>query len=86
MAFLKLSEIIQGGQSCLPTFGHLFMLLSRVFKPKLVVLLFLCSEVKEKINALTLKTCHFKASRDITTNFRSGTLDNNINKWPKVGK
>ena len=26
------------------------------------------------------------ASEDITTNFDSGTLDNNINKWPKVGK
>ena len=25
-------------------------------------------------------------SRDITTNFDSRTLDNNINKWPKVGR
>ena len=25
MTFLKLSEIIHEGQSCLPTFGHLFM-------------------------------------------------------------
>ena len=38
MAFLKLSEIIEGGQSRLSTFGHLFMLLSRVPKPKLVVI------------------------------------------------
>ena len=37
MAFLKLSEIIQGGQLCLPTFGHLFVLLPRVTEPKLVV-------------------------------------------------
>ena len=48
--------------------------------------LFLFSEIEEKTNASTLKTCHFKASRDITTNFGSGTLDNNINKWPKVGR
>ena len=48
--------------------------------------LFLCSEIEEKINASTLKNCHFKASRDITTIFGSGTLGNNINKWPKVGR
>ena len=42
--------------------------------------LFLCSKIEEKVNALTLKTCHFKASRDITTNFGSVTLGNNINK------
>ena len=36
--------------------------------------------LKEKINALTLMTCHFKASGDITTNLGSGTLDNNVNK------
>ena len=46
----------------------------------------LCSEVEEKINASTLKTCHFKASRDITSHFKSETLDNNINKWPKVDR
>ena len=69
MAFLNLSEIIQGGQSCLLTFGHLFVLLSRVPEPKLVV-----------ISLPALKTCHFKASEDITTNFGSGTLDNNVNK------
>ena len=33
-----------------------------------------------------MKTCHFKASRDITTIFGSGTLGNNINKWPKAGR
>ena len=33
-----------------------------------------------------MKSCHFKASRDITTNFGTGTLDNIINKWPKVGR
>ena len=38
MAFLKLSEIIQIGHSCLPTFGHLFLLLLRVTDPKLVVI------------------------------------------------
>ena len=38
MAFLKLSEIIQGGQLCLPTFGHLLMLLPRVPEPKMVVI------------------------------------------------
>ena len=43
------------------------------------------NEIEEKINASTLKTFHFKASGDITTNFGSWTLDNNINKWPKVG-
>ena len=43
--------------------------------------LFLFSEIEEKINASTLKACHFKASEDITTNFGSGTLYNNINKW-----
>ena len=104
MTLLKLSEIIQGGQSCLPTFGHLFMILSRVPEPKLVVisllsvqwqffkfealifLLLLCSEIDEKINASTLTTCHFKASRDITTNFGSVTFGNKINKWPKVGR
>ena len=47
---------------------------------------FLCSEVEEKIKASTLKTCHFKASGDITTNFSSETLDNLINKRPKVGR
>ena len=60
MTFLKLSEIIHEGQSCLPTFSHLFILLSRVHEPK--------------------------TSEDITTNFGSGTLDNNISKWPKVGR
>ena len=48
--------------------------------------LFLCSEIEEKTSASTLKTCHFKASRDITTIFGSGTLGNNINKWPKAGR
>ena len=48
--------------------------------------LILFSEIEEKINASTLKACHFKASEDITTNFGSGTLDNNISKWPKVGR
>ena len=48
--------------------------------------LFLFSEIEEKINASTLKACHFKASEDITTNFGSETLDNNISKWPKVGR
>ena len=38
MAILKLSEIIQGGQLCLPAFGHLFMLLPRVAEPKMVVI------------------------------------------------
>ena len=38
MAFLKLSEIIQGGQSCLSTFGHLLMVSLRVPDPKLVVI------------------------------------------------
>ena len=38
MAFLILLEIIQGGKSCLPTFGHLLMLLSGVPEPKLVVI------------------------------------------------
>ena len=33
-----------------------------------------------------MKSCYFKASRDITTNFGSLTLGNNINKWPKVGR
>ena len=42
--------------------------------------LFLCSEIEEKINASTLKACHFKDSEDITTNFGSGTIDNNIKK------
>ena len=48
--------------------------------------LFLCSEIEERINASTLKTCHFKASREITTIFGSGTFGNNTNKWPKVGR
>ena len=48
--------------------------------------LFLFSEIEEKTNASTLKSCHFKASKDITTNFGSVTLGNNINKWPKVGR
>ena len=48
--------------------------------------LFLCSEIEEKTSASTLKTCHFKASRDITTIFGSATLGNNINKWPKAGR
>ena len=63
MAFLKLSEIIQGDQSCLPTFGHLLMVPLRVIKA-LIFSLFLCSdsEVKEKINTSTSKNCHFKAS------------------------
>ena len=46
----------------------------------------LCSEIEEKINVSTVKTCYFKASKDIPTNFGSGTLDNNIIKWPKIGK
>ena len=102
MAFLKLLEIIQGGQLCLPTFGHLFMLLPRAPEPKMVVISLLALKwqyfkvegsigffttlKEEKINASTLKNCHFKASRDITTIFGSGTLGNNINKWPKVGR
>ena len=102
MAFLKLSEIIQEGQSCLPTIGHLFILLSMVPGLKLVVISLLALKwqafkvealifpsislkKEEKINASTLKTCHFKASRDITTNFGSWALDNNLNKSPKVG-
>ena len=48
--------------------------------------LFLFSEVKEKINTSNLKTCHFKASEDMTTNFGSGTLDHGVNKWSKVGR
>ena len=48
--------------------------------------LFLFSEIEEKISASNLKACHFKASEDITTNFGSGTLDNNRSKWPKVGR
>ena len=48
--------------------------------------LFLFSEIGEKVYASTLKACHFKASEDITTDFGSGTLDNNISKWPKVDK
>ena len=48
--------------------------------------LFLFSEIEEKINASTLKACHFKASEDITTNFGSGTLNHNISKWPEVGR
>ena len=104
MAILKLSEIIQGCQLCLPAFGHLFMLLPRVPEPKMVVISLLAlkwqvfkvealvfssislHKKREKINASTLKNCHFKASRDITTIFRSGTLGNNINNWPKVGR
>ena len=104
MAFLKLLEIIQGGQSCLPTFGHLLMLLSGVPEPKLVVIsplalkwhvfkveALIFSSISlhknmKKINASTLKTCHFKASGDITTNFGSGTLNDTISKWPKVGR
>ena len=101
MTFLKLSEIIQEGQSRLPTFGHLFILLPRVTDPKLVVisllalkwqvfkveaLIFSSFYLVEKTNASTLKTCHFKVSRDITTNFGSVTLGNNINNWPKVSR
>ena len=48
--------------------------------------LFLCCEVKEKINASTMKTCHFKASEDITTYFGSETLNDTISKRPKVGR
>ena len=48
--------------------------------------LFWLSEIVEKINASTLKACHFKASEDVTTNFGSGTLDDNISKWRKVGR
>ena len=48
--------------------------------------LFLCSEIEEKINNSTLNTCHFKASGDMTTNFGLKTLDNNMNKWPKVDR
>ena len=47
---------------------------------------FLCSEIEEEICASNLQTCHFKASGDITTNFGSGTLDNNINKLPIVDR
>ena len=38
MAFLTLSEIMLGGQSCLPTFGYLFVLLSRAPEPTLVMI------------------------------------------------
>jgi len=48
--------------------------------------LFLCSEVKEKIKASTLKTCHFKASGDITAIIGSETFHDTISKWPKVGR
>ena len=41
---------------------------------------FLFSEIEEKTNASTLKSCHFKASRDIITNFGSVTLGNNISE------
>ena len=59
----------------------------QVFKVEaLIFFLFLCSEIEEKTSASTLKTCHFKASRDITTIFGSATLGNNINKWLKVGR
>ena len=58
MTFLKLSEIIQEGQSCLPTFGHLFMLLPRVTEPKLVV-----------ISLLALKSQLFKFEALIFSSF-----------------
>jgi len=96
MAFLELS--IQGGLSCLPTFGYLFIILSRVPEPKLVELSSLamkvealifplfCSEIEENFQPSNFNTCHFKASEDITTNFSTWALDNNINKWQKVGE
>ena len=40
MAFLTSSEIMQGGQSCLPNFVYLFILLFRVPEPKLVIYIF----------------------------------------------
>ena len=104
MAFLKLSEIITGGYSCLPAFGYLFFIIVKGSWVKvggdistslemtslqswsIDFFLFLCSEIEEKTNASTLKACHFKASEDITTNFGSWILDNNIGKWPKVGR
>ena len=53
MAIFELSEIIQGGQSRLPTFGHLLMLLSRVPEPKLVVISLLAlKERSTKLKAL----------------------------------
>ena len=33
-----------------------------------------------------MKSCHFKATRDMTTTFGLVTLGNNINKWLKVGR
>ena len=57
MAFLKMSEIIQGGQLCLPAFGHLFMLLPRVAEPKMVVISLLALEWQVfKIEALVFST------------------------------
>ena len=47
MAFLKLSEIIQEGQLCLPTFGIFFQSLSRVPAPKLVMMYLLA--LKQKV-------------------------------------
>ena len=48
--------------------------------------LFLCSEVEENFWPSTFKTFDFKDSEDITTNFGSITLDDNIDKWSKVGR
>ena len=58
MAFLKLSEIIQGGQLCLPAFSHLFMLLPRVPELKMVV-----------ISLLALKGQVFKVEALIFSSF-----------------
>jgi len=43
--------------------------------------LFFCSEIKENFQLSIFKTCHSKASGDITTNFASGTLDINQSWW-----
>ena len=40
--------------------------------------LFICSQIEVNFRPSTFKTFHFKASRDITTNFDSGAL--HINK------
>jgi len=79
---------VRRGRSAENRWGGL--LLSKVPEPKLVVsidfFLFLCSEIEENFWPSTFKTCHFKASGDIPTNYGSGTLDNNTHKRPKVGR
>ena len=47
--------------------------------------LILCSEIEEKFNASTFKTCHFKASGDITTDLTHEPLTITLTNDQKLG-